>query len=333
MEVCGTHTQSFFRFGLDRLLPATIRLIAGPGCPVCVSDAAYLDAALRYASDRGVVLATFGDMLRVPGSRSSLEEERARGAAVKVVYSPLECIQLAKRYPDKKIVFLAVGFETTAPAIALTVIQARKERLKNLFFFSALKLIPPALRHLVEDKEQSLSGLLLPGHVSTIIGTKAYGFVAKDYRIACCVAGFEPLDILEGVWSLLRQIRSKRPMVDNQYARAVRPAGNPRARRIVSSVMEVADASWRGLGRIAGSGLRLRRAFRDFDAAYALPLGPTQELSSGMRRRCRCAEVLTGRITPLQCSLFRRVCSPLAPQGPCMVSHEGACNVYYAYRR
>lgn len=332
MEVCGTHTQSFLRFGLDKLLPSQVKLIAGPGCPVCVSTQDYIDRAITYAKQKNCLILTFGDMLRVPGSRSSLEKERAKGADIRIIYSPWDTLKFAKAYPDKKIIFLAVGFETTAPAIALSILEAQKENLKNLFFFSALKLIPAAMRYLLKDKRLNLSAFLCPGHVSVIIGTKPYAFIPKEYKIGCCVAGFEPLDILEGMYLLLKQIRNKRPGVANQYIRLVRPQGNPEAQKMIARVFKTRDVFWRGLGEIPESGLEIRHEFAQFDIEKFFPLGNKQQASSDKQKGCCCGDVLKGIITPAECPRFKKGCSPQMPLGPCMVSQEGACNAYYRYQ-
>ncbi|MCX7661606.1 MAG: hydrogenase formation protein HypD [Candidatus Omnitrophica bacterium] len=266
MEVCGTHTQSFFRFGLNRLLPSQLRLISGPGCPVCVSPQDYIDKAIKLSQDKENIILTFGDMLAVPGRISSLQEQKAKHGNVSIVYSCWEALKVAKNNPKRKIVFLAVGFETTAPAVALTILEAKKLRLKNLFFYSGLKLIPPAIEYLLEDKRLTIDGFLCPGHVSTIIGTKPYEFIPKKYNKACCIAGFEPLDILEGIYLLIKQIITKKPRVANQYRRVVRVNGNPKAKGMILKVFKIVDADWRGLGRIPKSGLRIRSSFCCFDA-------------------------------------------------------------------
>jgi len=338
MEVCGTHTQSFYRFGLNTLLPATIKLIAGPGCPVCVSDQEYIDKAIVYAKEKDTLILTFADMLRVPGSTSTLEKERAAGARVQALYSPLDSLTIARKNPKKKVIFLGVGFETTASTIALSVLSARREKIKNIYFFNSLKLIPPAMRHLLTDKRLALSGFLCPGHVSSIIGTKPYAFIPRHYNLGCCVAGFEPLDILEGIYLLLKQIVNKKPAVDNQYIRAVTAKGNTQAQKVLSSVFCVADVTWRGLGRVPKSGLLLRNGFSRFDAEKEFPIkrimpGGRGTTGEARRAQCRCGEVLKGLITPQGCPLFKRACSPENPFGPCMVSQEGACNAFYRYKK
>jgi len=331
MEVCGTHTQNFCRFGLAKLLPENIRLISGPGCPVCVSPQGYIDAAIKLAKNNDLLIITFGDMLRVPGSSSTLEKERARLGNVRVAYSPLEALAVARANPDKKVVFLAVGFETTAPTIALSILEARKENLKNLFFLSSLKLIPAAMQYLLLDKRLKVSGFLCPGHVSAVIGTKDYAFIPKKYKIPCCVTGFEPVDILEGIYMILKQIVTGRAYVANQYMRIVAPAGNLRAKAIIRQVFQVSDANWRGLGIIPGSGLELKNRFSGFDAGRMFSVAGLQNKTEPIKR-CRCSEVLKGLISPPDCRLFGQSCRPDNPLGPCMVSGEGACNAYYKFR-
>jgi len=330
MEVCGTHTHNFFRFGLDKILPPSINFISGPGCPVCVSSQGYIDKAIAYAKHSDVIIATFGDMLRVPGTNSSLEKERANGARVLIVYSPLDSLKLARANPRKKVILLAVGFETTAPTIALTVLAARKEGLKNLFFFTSLKLIPPAMGYLVKDRRLEIDGFLCPGHVSCIIGTKPYAFIPKRYKIGCCVTGFEPADILTGIYLLIEQLVKERAQVANQYQRAVTKNGNIKAQKIISRVFKVCNCDWRGLGRIPQSGLFLKESLRHFDVEKELPLTMLSRQDLKIKS-CRCAEVLKGVIRPSECPLFKKVCTPVNPVGGCMVSQEGACHAYFRY--
>jgi len=330
MEVCGTHTHNFFRFGLNKLLPKNIKLISGPGCPVCVSPQSYIDAAIELAKNKNIIIATFGDMLRIPGSASSLEKEKAKSGNVVVVYSPLDAVRLAAANPDKKIVFLAVGFETTAPAIALSVLAAKNGKLQNISFFSALKLIPAAIAYLLLDKRLKLDGFLCPGHVSAIIGTKDYAFIPKKYKLACCVTGFEPVDILEGVYMILEQIVRHKPYVANQYSRIVTKTGNTKAKKIMNRVFKISDSNWRGFGIIADSGLELRKEFASLNTAQVFPL--RLKSKSKFARLCRCADILKGIISPTSCLLFARRCRPDSPIGPCMVSSEGSCNAYYRFR-
>lgn len=331
MEVCGTHTQSFRRFGLARLLPENIKLISGPGCPVCVTAQGYLDAAIRLAQNKEVIIATFADMLRVPASRSSLEREKTRAGNIRMVYSPLDSLGIARQNPDKKVVFLAVGFETTVPAVALSVLAARKAKIRNIFFFSSLKLIPPAMAYLLQDKRLNLDGFLCPGHVSAIIGLEPYEFIPEKYGVACCVSGFEPLDMLEGIYLLLRQIACGRPKVENQYRRLVSRKGNLKALRLAGEVFCVSPGLWRGLGVIPQTGLRLKKEFSRFDAEKMLGVSYSQDTAGKDKKNCRCAEVLKGLIQPLDCPSFAKICTPAYPLGPCMVSYEGACNAYYKY--
>jgi len=330
MEVCGSHTQSFYRFGIDKLLPKGLRLISGPGCPVCVSPQEYIDAAIELANNRNNIILSFGDMLRVPGSKSTLEKARAGGANISMAYSAFETIKVAKKNPQKKVVFLAVGFETTAPTIALSILQAKKEKINNLFFLSSLKLIPPAMQHLLNDPELKIDAFLCPGHVSSIIGAKAYEFIPKKYSLGCCVTGFEPVDILEGLYFLLRQIVRKKPKAENQYIRAVTRNGNLKAQKIIKQVFAIADTNWRGLGVIPKSGLKIRDEFSKFDAERNFRIRHMTHDTRHMTQ-CRCADVIKGLIRPKECKLFRKACTPENPYGPCMVSQEGACNAYYKY--
>ncbi|MGD9015674.1 MAG: hydrogenase formation protein HypD [Candidatus Omnitrophota bacterium] len=332
MEVCGTHTQSFQRFGLNKLIPESLELIAGPGCPVCVSDQDYVDRAIQLSQQKNTVVLTFGDMLRVPGTHSSLQKQRAEGSDVRIVYSAWDALRIAERNPKKLIVFLAVGFETTAPTLALTLQAAKQKRLSNLVFFSALKLIPPAMKALVSSRELKIDGFLCPGHVSTVIGSQAYAFIPRKYQIACCVAGFEPLDIMEGIYLLLYQIIQNKPQVKNQYVRAVKKNGNPKARAIINEVFKISDANWRGLGVIPSSGLKIKDKFSNFDAEQTISAKFKYKSAVKEQKRCRCGDVLKGIIRPLECPLYARACTPGNPYGPCMVSSEGACNAYYRYK-
>lgn len=328
MEVCGSHTNAIGRFGIRRMIPDTIRLISGPGCPVCVTSIRDVDRALHLASQRDVIFATFGDMLRVPGSRgNSLQKLRAGGADVRVVASASDCIPLAEAHVNKKVVFMGIGFETTAPAIASTIIACRKKGIRNFSVFSVHKLVPPALETLIGDSELNVDGFLCPGHVSTIIGAKAYEFIPRKER-AAVITGFEPVDILEGISMILDQIAKNRKMVDIQYSRGVKPEGNRRARDIMMSVFYPGDAEWRGIGAIPGSGLFFREPYRDFDALKIFEL---PELHSADLEGCRCGDILRGIMTPNECPLFKRTCTPVNPGGPCMVSSEGSCATYYKY--
>ncbi len=328
MEVCGTHTMSIFRSGIRKLLPREIRLVSGPGCPVCVTPVGEIDQMIELSLLPGVITATFGDILRVPGSTYNLSEARARGAEIKVVYSPADALEIAENNPDKKVVFLGIGFETTAPSVAATILQAHRNNLKNFMVFSSHKLMPPALDVLLSDPEIDMDGLICPGHVSTIIGARAFEPVAEKFQMPCVVTGFEPLDILQGICMLAQQVSRGENMVENAYRRAVSWDGNRRARKIIETVFKPADARWRGLGTIAGSGLEIRKEFRKFDARRHFG---TREKTVPEPKGCQCAQIIKGMALPSSCPMFSRACTPLTPVGPCMVSSEGTCAAYYKY--
>jgi hydrogenase expression/formation protein HypD len=328
MEVCGTHTTSIFRHGLRALLPSNVRLTSGPGCPVCVSPTSYVDNAVELAR-RGVTIFTFGDMMRVPGSASSLGAERAAGADVRVVYSPLEALRQAADAPEKQGVFAAVGFETTAPGVARTAQEARRRGVGNLSLLTAHRLIPPAMEALVAQEDVQIDGFLCPGHVSVIIGTWAYEDVCRTAGIPCVVAGFEPEDVLAALVRLLAQILEGRAEVENAYGRCVAADGNPKARAVLDEVFSVEDACWRGLGRIPKSGLALQGDYRELDAAGRFDLPSPDD--GGDLPGCRCGDVLRGAIDPPDCGLYGNRCTPRDPVGPCMVSSEGACAAWYKH--
>nr|HID12886.1 hydrogenase formation protein HypD [Anaerolineae bacterium] len=328
MEFCGGHTHAILRFGIPSLLPETVELRSGPGCPVCVTSAADLDRAIALAQVPEVILTTFGDMIRVPGSRSSLAQAKAEGADVRVVYSPLDALRIAQENSDRPVVFLGVGFETTAPMVASAVLAAEAAGTENFFVFSTHKLTPPATRAILDAGEVALNGIIGPGHVTTVIGSDAWRFLANDYGIPCAVAGFEPLDVLRAILALVEMAEDGQPDVANVYPRSVRPEGNVAAQRALGRVFEVADAEWRGFGLVPASGLRLREEYTCFDAVHTFPLEvpPACEHPG-----CRCGDILRGVLLPTGCPLFARACTPQAPIGPCMVSAEGACAAYYRY--
>ncbi len=328
MEFCGGHTHAILRFGIPDLLPSTVELRSGPGCPVCVTSAADLDRAIALARVPDAILTTFGDMIRVPGTRTSLAQAKAEGADVRVVYSPLDALRIARRNPDRPVIFLGVGFETTAPMVGSAVLTAEAEGVGNFFVFSTHKLTPPATRAILDVGEVRLSGIIGPGHVTTVIGSDAWRFLPDNYGIPCAVAGFEPLDILQAVLALVEMAEEGRPDVVNAYARSVRADGNVAAREALERVFEVADVEWRGLGTVPASGLRLREAYAHFDAARAFPVEVSHVREPA---GCRCGEVLRGVLLPTECPLFGRACTPQSPIGPCMVSAEGACAAYYRY--
>lgn len=327
MEVCGTHTVSIFRYGIRDLLPPQISLLSGPGCPVCVTPNADIDFAIALAREKDVILATFGDMMRVPGSRSSLQKEKAQGADTRIVYSPLDALRIAAKHPRQKVVFLAIGFETTSPGISVALLRAKEESLRNVFFLNCQKRVPPALRALLSAGRVRIDGFLLPGHVSAILGVGPYRFVAEQFGRPGVITGFEPLDVLQGIWMLVKQIEECRCEIEIQYRRVVRPEGNPLAMRKISEVFEEDDTSWRGFGLIPGSGYRFRDGFEGMDARnLSVVVEPSIEHPG-----CRCGEVLQGIVSPPQCPLFRKVCNPENPLGPCMVSVEGTCAAYFKY--
>jgi hydrogenase expression/formation protein HypD len=332
MEVCGTHTMNVARFGLKSLLPPGVRLVSGPGCPVCVTDQADIDAFLALGDIPGAILASFGDMLRVPGSTASLERRRAEGVDVRLVYAPLDALAIARQNPDKQVIFFGVGFETTMPATALALQAAAREDLPNFTFFCVHKTMPAALKALLEGGEVRVAGLLLPGHVAAVAGVEAFRFIPAHFHLPCAVAGFEPLDILLGIESILRQRRNGRAEVDNVYRRAVQNRANPHARTLLAEVFAPASSAWRGLGVIPGSGVRLRDPYAPFDAA-----GRFREIIAAATpapaTACRCGDVLRGVLAPVECPLFGRICTPLQPAGPCMVSGEGACAAAFRYER
>jgi hydrogenase expression/formation protein HypD len=328
MEVCGTHTMSIFRHGIRDILPPSIKLLSGPGCPVCVTAQREIDTFIAYARQEDTIVATFGDLLRVPGTDSSLQKEKASGRDVRVVYSAFDAVQLAAAQRDKRIVFLGVGFETTAPTIAASILAARDMVLDNFLVVSAHKTVPPALEALMASEAVAVNGFLLPGHVSVVLGLNAYRPFFERYRIPSVVAGFEPADILEAIRRLVGQVEAGRPQLDNAYPRAVSDAGNAKARAVLDQVFEPVDAVWRGIGVIPGSGLAIRESLDRFDALRQLPVDvPAAREPAG----CSCGAILTGAKTPPECRLYRKACTPENPVGPCMVSSEGTCAAYYRY--
>ena len=358
MEVCGTHTVAIFRSGIRQVLPENVELVSGPGCPVCVTNDEYIDKAIEYSRKKDFVVVTFGDMLKVPGSRSSLSASVAEGADVRIVYSPLDCLKLAKENSSKKIIFLAVGFETTAPTQAATVLAAKAQGIKNLFMLSAQKLVPPALRFLLGDataspaaisklkavsdspanlpansyqltaREATVDGFLLPGHVAVVVGADAFNFLSEEFKVPSAIGGFEAEEILTAIGSLLEQIDDGRAEVANDYRAVVKAEGNVAAKKILAQVYEVTDAEWRGIGKIPASGLKMREEFSEFDIERVEPI----ELEHVEKKSaCRCGEVLRGVINPTQCPLFGKACQPLHAVGPCMVSVEGVCAAWFKY--
>ncbi|HHT9130024.1 MAG TPA: hydrogenase formation protein HypD [Candidatus Brocadiaceae bacterium] len=355
MEICGTHTHTISKYGIRNSLPPNIRLISGPGCPVCVTSAGDVNRVIEFSKrEQNVIIATFGDMMRVPGTESSLQEQKAAGRDIRVVYSPLGAIDIAMARPEKEVILFAVGFETTVPTVAATILMARDKGIKNFSAFALHKLTPPAMKAILDLGELNLHGFICPGHVTAIIGANAYRFIAEDYRAPCVVAGFEPLDAIYGLYMLIKQLEEGRNDIEIQYKRVVTWDGNAKAQRIVKQVFEICDSSWRGIGTIPMSGLRLKEEFADFDAEKKYTIEetggeePTWDASnlqfdgeylkskirnqgSEIQRGCACGEVLRGLLTPNQCPLFGKICSPETPVGPCMVSFEGTCAAYYKY--
>ncbi len=330
MEFCGGHTVAIFRSGIRGVMPEQIRMLSGPGCPVCVTSNGDLDRAVALAKTPGVILTTYGDMLRVPGSSESLMQVRAQGHSVEIVYSTLDALALAEEYPDKEIVFFAIGFETTAPAAAAAVLQARERGLRNFSICSVMKLTIPGARALLGMGEVQVDAVIGPGHVSSVIGSDAWRFLPEQYSIPVAISGFEALDLLAATDALLRMIEEGKPDLANTYSRIVRPGGNRKAWGTVQRVFEGRDAAWRGFGVIPDSGLALREEFAEFDAdrRFSIAVEPAPEHSA-----CRCGEVLRGVVTPPECKVFGSVCTPEHPLGPCMVSSEGSCAAYYHYQR
>jgi hydrogenase expression/formation protein HypD len=331
MEVCGGHTHSIFRYGLEGLLPPQLQLIHGPGCPVCVLPMGRIDDCVAIAIERQVIFATFGDAVRVPGSRRSLLQAKADGADVRIVYSPMDALELARRHPDRDVVFFGLGFETTMPATALTILQAESEAIGNFSVFCNHITIVPTIKAILDSPDVRLDGFIGPGHVSMVIGTRPYAFIAGRYRKPLVVTGFEPLDILQSICMLLKQVRDGRAEVENQYARVVPSEGNAAALRAIASVYELRPFfEWRGLGSIDHSGMKIREAYARFDAErrFALP-----NISIADPKSCQCGEVLKGVISPPQCKVFGSACTPHNPLGALMVSSEGACAAHFQYGR
>jgi hydrogenase expression/formation protein HypD len=328
MEVCGTHTVAIAKNGLRDLMPDNITLLSGPGCPVCVTANADIDMGIELARQPEVILATFGDMMKVPGSYSSLSREKGEGRDIRVVYSPLDALELARANPDKTVVFLGVGFETTAPTVASAIITARREKIANFTVHSVHKTVPEALRALVNDPGVKINGFILPGHVSTIIGLAPYRFLAEEYGVPSVITGFEPVDVLQGVYMLAKQIAEGKPSVEIAYSRVVPEQGNPTALGRMAEVFEPIDADWRGIGVIPGTGLAIRKEFEGHDALVRVPVTPPEPKE---HKGCQCGDVLRGAVLPYECRLFGKACVPEHPVGPCMVSSEGSCAAYYRY--
>ncbi len=330
MEVCGTHTMSIAEAGIKSMLPKEVKLLSGPGCPVCVTPPQVIDAVLELSTEKDVIVTSYGDMLRVPGSKAgdSLLRRKALGARVETVYSPVDAVELALHNPDKQVVFLGVGFETTAPGTAAAVLTAQEKGAKNFSVWSMLKLVEPALRTLIAMDGFNVDGFLCPGHVATIIGADGFGFLPQEYKLPAVIAGFEPEDILLAVYRLVKQLAEKSPRLENEYTRAVSQEGNRLAQKILAQCFEPRFDIWRGLGGIEASGLGLREELKEFDAERRFRI---KYASSEPPTACRCGEVITGRLSPERCPMFGKACTPEDPVGPCMVSSEGACAAAWKY--
>ena len=328
MEFCGGHTHAILRYGIRQMVPETVEMRSGPGCPVCVTATADLDKAIAMAHLPGVIVTTFGDMIRVPGSYSSLQKGKAEGADIRIVYSTADAVEIARANPEKATIFIGIGFETTAPTIAASILKAERERIENFYVLSLSKLTPPVTKALLDSGEVKVDGIVCPGHVSVIIGSHPYEFIPRDYGVACVISGFEPLDILLCIDKLVEQIQKGKPEMEIAYSRGVKPEGNRKARQLMEDVFEIGEANWRGIGIIPQSGLKIRGKYERFDADKAFPIGlkPPKE-----PKGCRCGEVIRGAATPPECQLFGKGCTPERPVGPCMVSSEGACAAYYQY--
>ncbi len=327
MEVCGSHTMAISRLGIRSMLPENIRLISGPGCPVCVTEIGYIDSAAAVSRIPGTIVASYGDLLRVPGSHSSLEMERADGADIRIVYSAMQALEIARNNPENQVVFCGIGFETTTPGSAVLIKTAYEEDIKNLSVLGAHKTMKPAMAALLESGS-GIDGFICPGHVSVITGMSIYRELCSDYPAACTVTGFEAEEILMGILSLVKSIQTGRDPVQNAYSKVVKEDGNPRARSIVNEIFEPCDAGWRGLGLIPESGLSIRSQYADFDTfkRFNIKIKPGKEPEG-----CRCGDVLKGMCTPVECPLFSKLCTPENPVGACMVSSEGSCAAWYNY--
>ncbi|HEX7364846.1 MAG TPA: hydrogenase formation protein HypD [Dehalococcoidia bacterium] len=328
MEFCGGHTVSIMRSGLRQLLPPTVEMLSGPGCPVCVTANADIDKAIALANLPDTIVTSFGDMMKVPGSYSSLQQARAAEADIRIVYSTQDALQIARENPAQSVIFIGIGFETTAPTIAASIIQAEGEGIKNYYVLCLSKLCPPIMKALLDLGELKLDGIVCPGHVSVIIGSRPYEFIPREYGVACVVAGFEPLDILLSVEMLVKQIETGKPKVEIAYRRSVNLLGNKTAQELMDRVFDVSSADWRGIGPVPASGLKIRKKYARFDAEEAFSIDTEPAIEP---KGCICGDILRGVKTPLDCKLFNKVCTPEHPVGPCMVSSEGSCAAYHQY--
>lgn len=328
MEVCGGHTHSIHKFGIPSLLPDNIKLLSGPGCPVCVTSTKFINQAIEYSKTNDVIITTFGDLVRVPGASSTLQKEKARGKDIRIIYSSLDTIDIAKENKNKKVIFLGIGFETTAPTTASLILRVKEENIKNIFIYSSHKIMPPAMREII-DEGVKIDGYICPGHVSVITGSEIYEPIVDKYKVGCVITGFEPVDIMQSIFMLVNQIENNDKKVEIQYKRAVKKEGNIKAKNIMNKVFEIKDDWWRGLGIIKNSGLKIKKEFIEYDAEnnFNIVSEETEEVEG-----CICGEILKGIKTPKDCILFAKKCYPENPIGTCMVSAEGSCNAYYRFQ-
>ncbi len=329
MEVCGGHTMSIQKFGLPYLLPDTVELVSGPGCPVCVTSREYIDRAVAYSRLEDVIITTYGDLIRVPGSSSTLEREKGKGADIRIVYSILDAMLIAKKNKDKKVVFLGIGFETTAPSSAAGILKASTASLNNFFVYSAHKVMPPAMETLIDEGIQ-IDGYVGPGHVSTITGQGIYENIPKKYNMGVVISGFEPVDLMQSIHMLVQQFENNDPKVEIQYTRVVKPEGNVVAQQMLDEVFEFRDDWWRGLGILKNSGLMIKQKYEKYDAEKMIAVEVEETIEP---KGCICGLILRGEKKPKDCGLFGKVCTPSDPVGACMVSSEGSCHAYYLYNR
>ncbi len=329
MEVCGGHTMAIQKFGIPSLLPENITLLSGPGCPVCVSSKKFIDQSIAYSRLKDVIITTYGDLIRVPGSSSTLRKEIGKGADIRIVFSILDAIKIAKDNAEKRVIFIGIGFETTAPSSAAGIINASKEKLDNFFLYSSHKIMPPAMKALI-DEGVKINGYIAPGHVSTITGSGIYNDISDKYGLGCVISGFEPLDMLQSIYMLVKQFEDGDPKVEIQYSRAVKPEGNQKALAMLDEVFDLRDDWWRGLGVLKNSGLYLNDKYSSYDAEKAIEVEVEETADD---KGCICGEILKGLKSPRDCKLFDKACSPTNPVGACMVSHEGACHAHYRYSR
>lgn len=330
MEVCGTHTMNIFKSGIRDLIPSNINLICGPGCPVCVTPQNYIDSAMELSKNENVIIATFGDLIKVPGSKSSLQIQKSNGRDIRVVYSPLQSLDIAKENKNKEVVFLGVGFETTAPVIALSVYNAKNEGLSNFSLLHSIKTMPNAMKNLVLDDDVNIDGFLCPGNVSAVIGVRHYEFLANNYKLPMVIAGFENSDILAGIYTLIEMINNNEYEIKNTYNRLVKYEGNKKALSLINEVFEECSSTWRGLGNIENTGLKIKDKYKNYDAYYKFNIN-LNEINNN--KECICGQILKGAKKPIDCKLFKNTCNPQNPIGPCMVSEEGTCLAYYKYCR